>query len=133
MFLMWEKNRHQSFVFLVTVFSLQITTILSALNFPNFELKFIITFDIIAVDNFKTIFRISKLFSFKYLNIKAIREENTCFLCEKKLVIIAVYFCPLFFTSIYHYNIGLNFPKFQTLINHNFWSKSVWQVLTLYL
>ena len=52
MFLMWEKNRHQSFVFLVTIFSLQITTIISALNFPNFKLKLIITFDIIAVDNF---------------------------------------------------------------------------------
>ena len=52
MFLMWEKNRHQSFVFLVTIFSLQITTILSALNFPNFKLKLIITFDIIAADNF---------------------------------------------------------------------------------
>ena len=51
-FLMWEKNRHQSIVFLVTIFSLQITTIISALNFPNFKLKLIITFDIIAVDNF---------------------------------------------------------------------------------
>ena len=51
-FFMWEKNRHQSIVFLVTIFSLQITTIISALNFPNFILKLIITFDIIAVDNF---------------------------------------------------------------------------------
>ena len=34
-------------------FSLQITTILSALNFPNFKLKLLITFEIIAVDNFK--------------------------------------------------------------------------------
>ena len=51
-FLMWEKNRHQSIVFLVTIFSLQITTIISALNFPNFKLKLIITFDIIAVVNF---------------------------------------------------------------------------------
>ena len=52
MFLMWEKNRHQSFVFVVTVFLLQIATILWALNFPNFELKFILTFDVIAFDNF---------------------------------------------------------------------------------
>ena len=37
---------------MVTIFSLQITTIISALNFPNFKLKLIITFDIIAVDNF---------------------------------------------------------------------------------
>ena len=48
-----RKKRHQSFVLLVTVFSLQITTIYSVLNFQNFELKFIITFDIIAVVNFK--------------------------------------------------------------------------------
>ena len=34
-------------------FSLQITTILSALNFPFFKLKLIITSKIIAVDNFK--------------------------------------------------------------------------------
>ena len=52
MFLMCEKNRHQFLVSLVTIFSLQITTIISALNFPNFKLKLIITFDIIAVDNF---------------------------------------------------------------------------------
>jgi len=38
---------------LVPIFSLQITTILSTLIFPNFELKFIITFDIFAVDNFE--------------------------------------------------------------------------------
>ena len=37
-------------------FSLQITTILSALNLPNFRYKMIITFDVIAVDNFKAHF-----------------------------------------------------------------------------
>ena len=46
------KNRHQTFVFLVAIFSLQITTIISVSNFPNFKLILIITFDIIAVDNF---------------------------------------------------------------------------------
>ena len=52
MFLMWEKKRNQSFVFLATIFSLQITTILSALNFPSLKLKLLITFGIMAVDNF---------------------------------------------------------------------------------
>ena len=51
-FLMWEKNRQQSFVFLSNIFLLQITTIISALKFPNFKLQSIITFDLKAVDNF---------------------------------------------------------------------------------
>ena len=51
-FLMWGKNRQQSFVFLSDIFPLQITTIISALKFPSFKLQSIITFDLKAVDNF---------------------------------------------------------------------------------
>ena len=67
-FLMWEKNRQQSFVFLSNIFLLQITTIISALKFPifllqittiisalkfpSFKLQSLITFDLKAVDTF---------------------------------------------------------------------------------
>ena len=47
-----RKNCHQCSVFLSTIFSFQITNIISALKFPSFKLQSIITFDLKAVDNF---------------------------------------------------------------------------------
>ena len=54
--------------------------------------------------------------------------ENHVFDVRKKSSPVLCIFVHYFFTSIYHYNIGLNFPNFQTSIAHNFWFKSVWQV-----
>jgi len=47
-----KKKHHQIFVSLVSISALQITAIISVLNFQILKLKLIITFDIIAEDNF---------------------------------------------------------------------------------
>jgi len=41
-----KKNRHQTFVFLVTIFSLQIVLIV-----PNFKLKLLIIFGLISLES----------------------------------------------------------------------------------
>ena len=73
-FLMWEKNRQQSLVFLSNIFLLQITTIISALKFPSFKLQSIITFDIKGVDNF--FYHICNK-RIMLLNIREIKENRS--------------------------------------------------------
>ena len=156
---LWLWNRvamGQTRLFLSTIFPIQFNTIISALNFPNFKLQLInqISEQLKSEDFWTPELRvfIPKFPTTSIAHNSLIRAprrllrsffEFGCFWCfwmenhifdvRKKSSAVLCIFVQYFFTSNYHYNIGLKIPKFQTSIDHNFWSKSRWQLLLPYL